>query len=44
MSITIPVWLLWTLGGIAGLFVLLMAVFGFVFLWSLAGANFGGGR
>jgi predicted alpha/beta superfamily hydrolase len=39
MSITIPVWLLWTLGGIVAIFVLLMAVVGFAFLWMFSGAS-----
>jgi len=32
MTITIPSWLLWVLGGIVGIFVILLAVLGLMFL------------
>jgi hypothetical protein len=35
MTFTIPVWLLWTVGVIAGLGILFLAVVGAFFMWSV---------
>lgn len=34
MTITIPIWAIWTLGGLAAIIILCLAVIGAVFLWA----------